>query len=153
MPYTKISQSKLSKLMKKRFENLILEGTLQPNEKPPLERALGKQFYVSRPVLQKAIQRLGDTELLVSQPGDGISVPSNLCQTCTRPIAEWLSDLRKLKYNLLKTREVLKNIVAHYAAQCDPNKDLSSICNGHMLAQHTQNNGHLNAHASPVMLP
>ena len=53
-----VKQAKLSDVILRQLETLILEGSLQAGEKLPPERELAKQFDVSRPSLREAIQKL-----------------------------------------------------------------------------------------------
>jgi len=133
MAYSKIGQPKLSDVIEQRLEYLILEGTLHPGEKLPPERELAKQFYVSRPSLIEAIQRLEAKGLILSRQGGGTFVQTNLWHSFSDPLAELLADHSESKFDLLETRHALKGIAAYYAALRGTDEDLARIRDCHIV--------------------
>ena len=73
-----IRQRRLSDNIVEQLETMILEGTLQPGERLPPERALAEQFGVSRPSLREAVQKLVAKGLLISRQGGGNYVSETL---------------------------------------------------------------------------
>ncbi|MCR3755494.1 MAG: DNA-binding transcriptional dual regulator PdhR [Sodalis sp. Psp] len=151
MAYSKIRQPKLSDVIEKQLEDLILEGTLSPGEKLPPERELAKQFAVSRPSLREAIQRLEAKGLLLRRQGGGTFVQSNLWKSFSDPLTELLAKHPESQYDLLETRHVLEGIAAYYAAMRGTDQDFDNICKCHQTIQVAQDSGNLDVETDAVM--
>src|SRR5690554_7324802 len=84
MEIGQIQQRRLSDNIVEQLETMILEGTLQPGQRLPAERALAEQFGVSRPSLREAVQKLVAKGLLISRQGGGNYVSDSLDRKSTR---------------------------------------------------------------------
>ena len=85
MDIGQIKQRRLSDNIVEQLETMILEGTLQPGQRLPAERALAEQFGVSRPSLREAVQKLVAKGLLISRQGGGNYVSDSLGSSFSDP--------------------------------------------------------------------
>lgn len=116
MTYKKIRQPKLSDVIEKELERLILEGALSPGQQLLPERELAIQFDVSRPSIREAIQRLEARKLLTRRQGGGTFVSDTLWQTFSDPLLDLLSAHKETQLDLLESRHALEGISAYFAA-------------------------------------
>ena len=124
MEIGQIKQRRLSDNIVEQLETMILEGTLQPGQRLPAERALAEQFGVSRPSLREAIQKLVAKGLLVSRQGGGNYVAESLGSTFSDPLLHLLENKEDAQRDLLSARQqrvqirraLLSSSVALYAA-------------------------------------
>ena len=58
MPQQKIRSQKISDIIAEQLESMIIEGSLEPGQKMPTERALAERFEVSRPSIREALNKL-----------------------------------------------------------------------------------------------
>ena len=86
MEVGQIKQRRLSDNIVEQLETMILEGTLQPGQRLPAERALAEQFGVSRPSLREAVQKLVAKGLLISRQGGGNYVSDTLGSSFSDPL-------------------------------------------------------------------
>ena len=86
-----VKQAKLSDVILRQLEALILEGSLQAGEKLPPERELAKQFDVSRPSLREAIQKLEAKGLVNRRQGGGTFVSDQILSGLSDPLFELMS--------------------------------------------------------------
>lgn len=114
--YTKVSQPKLSDVIARRIETMILEGVLKPGERLLPERELAAQFNVSRPSLREAIQKLEAKGLLHRRQGGGNFVNAELDSSFVEPLFGLLTSHAEVGYDLLEFRHALEGISAYYAA-------------------------------------
>jgi GntR family transcriptional repressor for pyruvate dehydrogenase complex len=112
----KIAPKRLADSIVEELENMILEGTLQPGERLPAERALAERFGVSRPSLREAVQRLATKGLLVSRQGGGHYVSDTLGSSFTDPLTALLEARPEAQKDLLEYRRTLEADSAYYAA-------------------------------------
>lgn len=151
MAIQRIRQPKLSDVIEKELESLILEGTLSPGQKLPPERELAKQFDVSRPSIREAIQRLEAKKLLTRKQGGGTFVSEHLWQRFSEPLIELLADHTESRFDLIESRHALEGISSYFAALRGTDQDLNRICKCHDNIRYAQQNGDLKAEATAVM--
>ncbi|WP_434358416.1 pyruvate dehydrogenase complex transcriptional repressor PdhR [Parasalinivibrio latis] len=151
MAYQRIRQPKLSDVIEKELESLILEGTLSPGQKLPPERELAVKFDVSRPSIREAIQRLEAKKLLYRRQGGGTFVSDRLWQSFSEPLIELLADHPESQFDLLESRHALEGISAHYAALRGTEEDFQRIRSCHDEIQRLQQKGDLEDEARAVM--
>lgn len=117
MPIKHIAPRRLADTIVEQLETMILEGTLQPGQRLPAERALAEQFGVSRPSLREAVQRLVAKGLLNSRQGGGNFVTENLGTSFSDPLIPLLENCPEAHRDLLEFRRTLEADCAYYAAQ------------------------------------
>ncbi|PPK53211.1 GntR family transcriptional regulator [Marinobacter persicus] len=117
MPINQIAPKRLADTIVEQLESMILEGTLQPGQRLPPERALAEQFGVSRPSLREAVQRLTAKGLLNSRQGGGNYVTENLGASFSDPLITLLESHPEAHRDLLEFRRTLEADCAYYAAQ------------------------------------
>ncbi len=117
MAYQRISQPKLSDVIVKELEKMILEGSLKPGQKLPPERELAVQFEVSRPSLREAIQKLEAKGVLTRRQGGGTYVKQQLWNSLSDPLVELLANNPESQYDLLEFRHATEGMMAFYAAE------------------------------------
>ena len=116
MPINHIAPRRLADTIVEKLETMILEGTLQPGQRLPPERALAEQFGVSRPSLREAVQRLAAKGLLNSRQGGGNFVTENLGASFSDPLIQLLENRPEAHRDLLEFRRTLEADCAYYAA-------------------------------------
>ncbi|GAA5193732.1 pyruvate dehydrogenase complex transcriptional repressor PdhR [Ferrimonas gelatinilytica] len=117
MAYQRISQPKLSDVIVKELEKMVLEGSLKPGQKLPPERELAVQFEVSRPSLREAIQKLEAKGVLTRRQGGGTYVKQQLWNSLSDPLVELLANNPESQYDLLEFRHATEGMMAFYAAE------------------------------------
>ncbi|WP_375751284.1 pyruvate dehydrogenase complex transcriptional repressor PdhR [Vibrio sp. HN007] len=128
MAYQRIRQPKLSDVIEKELERLILEGTFSAGQQLPPERELAKQFDVSRPSIREAIQRLEAKKLLTRRQGGGTFVSDTLWQSFSDPLLDLLASQKETQLDLLESRHALEGISAYFAALRGTKEDFERIC-------------------------
>ncbi len=116
MAYQRVKQPKISDVIMRQIEEMILEGTLKPGQKLLPEREWAKQFEVSRPSLREAVQKLSAKGLLVSRQGGGTYVSETLGNSFSDPLLELFKTHPEAQYDLLEFRHALEGVSAYYAA-------------------------------------
>lgn len=116
MEVGQIRQHRLSDDIVEQLETLILEGTLQPGQRLPAERALAEQFGVSRPSVREALQKLAARGLVISRQGGGNYVCDSLGSSFSDPLMNLLESRPETRRDLLEFRHMLETDCAYYAA-------------------------------------
>ncbi len=116
MNYTRVAAPRISDVIMKQMESMILEGSFEPGQRLPPERELAERFGVSRPSLREAVQKLAARGLLVSKQGGGHYVSSRLGSSFTDPLIELLESHQEFHYDLLEFRHAQEGLSAYYAA-------------------------------------
>ena len=83
-----IRASKISDIIAKRLEAMILEGSLVPGQKMPPERELAQQFEVSRPSLREALHKLEAKGLVTRKQGGGTFVSAEIGLSFVDPLMQ-----------------------------------------------------------------
>ena len=110
------SQGKLSDLITKELETMIIEGLLKPGDRLPPERELAERFDVSRPSLREAIQNLKAKGMVISRQGGGNYISDDLGSDLRDPLLQAMSNHVEFRYDLLEFRDALEGISTYYAA-------------------------------------
>ena len=111
-----MKQPKVSDVVVRNIEALILEGTLCPGEKLPPERELAKRMEVSRPSLREALQKLEARGLVESRRGGGTYVANMLGSSFTNPLINLFKNHPETLYDLVEMRRLLEGQAAWWAA-------------------------------------
>ena len=111
-----IRPRKISEIIARRLEAMILEGSLTPGQKMPPERELALQFEVSRPSLREALQKLEAKGLVNRRQGGGTFVSENIGISFADPLMQLFQTHSEFNYDLLEFRNALEEVAAHYAA-------------------------------------
>jgi len=127
MAYQRIRQPKLSDVIEKELERLIIEGTFSPGQQLPPERELAQQFEVSRPSIREAIQKLEARRLLTRRQGGGTFVSESLWQGFSDPLLDLLSTHQEAQLDLLESRHALEGVSAYFAALRGTEEDFQRI--------------------------
>jgi GntR family transcriptional repressor for pyruvate dehydrogenase complex len=112
-----IRQHRLSDNIVEQLETMILEGTLQPGQRLPAERALAERFGVSRPSVREAMQKLVARGLLTSRQGGGNYVSDSLGSSFSDPLLNLIEGRPDAQRDLLEFRHTLEADCAYYAAR------------------------------------
>ena len=112
-----IRQHRLSDNIVEQLETMILEGTLQPGQRLPAERALAERFGVSRPSVREAVQKLAARGLLTSRQGGGNYVSDALGSSFSDPLLNLIEGRPEAQRDLLEFRHTLEADCAYYAAR------------------------------------
>lgn len=149
--FKSIRQPKLSDVIQRELESLILDGILSPGQQLPPERELAKQFDVSRPSVREAIQRLEAKGLLTRRQGGGTFVNENLSSNLSDPLLNLLSSRADTQRDLLETRHALEGISAYFAALRGTKEDFERISQCHQAMNDSLQADDIEAEAKAVM--
>lgn len=116
MQFEKIKVPRIADTIIEQMERLILNGTLKPGEKLPVERELSEQFNVSRASLREAIAILEARGLISSRRGEGTFVRDVMAPSLTEPLKELMERHRGSVYDIVELRHGLEAVAAYYAA-------------------------------------
>lgn len=116
MQYPKIKQERLSSVIARQLERMILEGVLNPGDRLPPERELAEELEVSRPSLREALQKLEASGLLETRHGGGTFVRNAIAAAITEPLAEVFQRHPETALDFLELRGTLDGMSAYYAA-------------------------------------
>lgn len=116
MTENSIRATKISDIIAKRLESMILEGSLAPGQKMPPERELAQQFEVSRPSLREALQKLEAKGLVLRKQGGGTFISNDIGLSFVDPLTQLFQSHDEFNYDLLEFRHALEEVAAHYAA-------------------------------------
>jgi len=126
-----VKQAKLSDVILRQLEALIIEGSLQASEKLPPERELAKQFDVSRPSLREAIQKLEAKGLVNRRQGGGTFVSDQILSGLSNPLFELMSQSNESQFDLLEFRHGIEGMSSYYAAMRGTDSDFAEIQKRH----------------------
>ncbi len=140
MGFKRIKQPRISDVIAEQLERMIIEGSLKPGQKLLAERALAKQFEVSRPSLREALQKLETKGLLESRQGGGTFVSAEIGTSFTEPLFELLAKHKEFSYDLLEFRHAMEGISAYYAALrgTAADKEMIQRCYDALLDAHSE---------------
>lgn len=116
MPFTKIKQERLSDVIARELEAMILEGVVAPGDRLPPERELAQEFDVSRPSLRQALQKLESSGLLETRHGGGSYVKDAIAPLITDPLTEVFQRHPQAALDFIELRGTLDGMSAYYAA-------------------------------------
>ncbi len=122
-----LKPKKVSEIVLKQLEQMILEGSLQPGDKLPPERELALEFAVSRPSLREAIQKLETKGLVTRRQGGGTFINDNILSGLSDPLFDLMSKNTETQFDLLEFRHGIEGMSAYYAAMRGTEADFSEI--------------------------
>ncbi|HWA46579.1 MAG TPA: FadR/GntR family transcriptional regulator [Hypericibacter adhaerens] len=116
-PVTLPPARRLSDVVARQLEHLIVEGRLQPGEGLPSERELAKQIGVSRPSLREALSELRSRGLIEPARNGGAVVTELTRTSLTEPLSQMLERHPSAIRDLIEMRDVLEAHAAALAAE------------------------------------
>lgn len=146
-----IRTTKLSNVIERELEALILEGVYSPGQQLPPERMLAKEFSVSRPSLREAIQHLEIKGLLTRKQGGGTFVNKTLWQQFSDPLLNLLNANPESQFDLLEFRYSLEGLSSYFAALRGNQEDLAKINQSHDEILSAQQRRDLDAEVKAVI--
>jgi GntR family transcriptional activator of glc operon len=100
------------------LEELILDGTLAPDQKLPSERALVTKLGVSRAIIREALHELHGRGIIETRHGKGSFVSGIVSQPeDTGPLMQLYFGHARTLYDLFEVREQLEGQAAFLAAE------------------------------------
>jgi GntR family transcriptional repressor for pyruvate dehydrogenase complex len=108
--------AKLADTVAARLEQLILEGSLRPDEKLLPERELSQKLEVSRPTLRDALKMLERKGLVYSVRGSGTHVAPLLGEDISTPLATAVKGHPEAATDYLEFRGMVEGSAAYLAA-------------------------------------
>ncbi|UTW13237.1 FCD domain-containing protein [Marinobacterium rhizophilum] len=106
------------------LEELILDGTLAPEQKMPSERALATKLGVSRAIIREALHELHGRGIIETRHGKGSFVSSIVSQPeDSGPLMNLYFGHARTLYDLFEVREQLEGQAAFLAAERATEKD------------------------------
>jgi len=127
MPFEKVQPEKLSRVVVRQIELLILRGILTPGERLPAERELSERLGVSRPSLRDAVADLQERGLLVSRANSGIFVSDDLCATFPPALSRLFADHDEAVFDYIAFRRDMEGLAAERAARLGSDTDLKVV--------------------------
>ena len=127
MPFEPIEPEKLSHVVERQIELLILRGILHPGERLPAERDLAERLAVSRPSLRDAISSLQGKGLLVSKAGAGVFVAEVVGSAFSDGLVSLMGAHDAALFDYIAFRRDLEGLAAERAAQVGSDTDLALI--------------------------
>ncbi|GGO84842.1 transcriptional regulator [Marinobacterium nitratireducens] len=107
-----------------RLEQLILDGSLAPEQKIPSERQLAAKLGVSRSIIREALHELHGRGIIETRHGKGSFVASILPEPEDEsPLMQLYFGHARTLFDLLEVREQLEGQAANLAAQRATDKD------------------------------
>ncbi len=122
-----ITRRALHQQVAESLRELIIEGKIQPGDALPPERALAKQFGVSRATVREALRALQMWGLVEARQGGGnyVCVPS--IEHITTPLSTIIQHNWRLQDELMDARIIFEPAVCWLAAQRRTERDLDGI--------------------------
>jgi GntR family transcriptional regulator, transcriptional repressor for pyruvate dehydrogenase complex len=126
-PITLPPAQRLSDVIARQLEHLIVEGRLMPGDGLPSERELAKQIGVSRPSLREALSELRSRGLIEPARNGGAVVTELTKKTLTEPLSQMLERHPSAIRDLIEMRDVLEAHAASLAAVRATRVDLERL--------------------------
>jgi GntR family transcriptional repressor for pyruvate dehydrogenase complex len=126
-PITLPPARRLSDVIARQLEYLIVEGRLMPGDGLPSERELAKQIGVSRPSLREALSELRSRGLIEPARNGGAVVTELTKTTLTEPLSQMLERHPSAIRDLIEMRDVLEAHAASLAAVRATPADLAKL--------------------------
>lgn len=127
MPFRKVQSGKLSGVVRRQIELLILRGILRPGERLPGERELAERMGVSRPSLREALSELQQAGLITTRAGSGIYVAEVLGSAFSEPLVRLFASHDEALFDYISFRRDLEGLAAERAARLGSDTDLAVI--------------------------
>ncbi|MCF6314495.1 MAG: GntR family transcriptional regulator [Verrucomicrobiales bacterium] len=119
--------AKISDVVLRELEAMIMDGRLSTGAKLPPERELAEQFGVSRPTLREALQKMEAKGLLDHRQGGGNFIRQHTLGELADPLFDLISKNREAQYDLLEYRFGIDGMAAYYAAMRGNEEDFALI--------------------------
>jgi GntR family transcriptional repressor for pyruvate dehydrogenase complex len=126
-PVTVPPALRLSDVIARQLEQMIVEGRLRPGEGLPSERELAKQIGVSRPSLREALSELRSRGLIAPARNGGAVVTELTKATVTDPLSQMLERHPSAIRDLIEMRVVIEAHAASLAAVRATPADLDKL--------------------------
>ncbi|MEM5527853.1 FCD domain-containing protein [Gammaproteobacteria bacterium AS21] len=118
----------ISRSIAHRIEQLILDGSLAPEQKLPSERQLSSQLGVSRSIIREALRELQGRAVIETRHGQGSFVAKIVAEPDDNsPLLKLFFGHSRTLYDLYEVRAQLEGQAANLAAQRANEKDLYAI--------------------------
>lgn len=127
MTFKRIEPEKLSAVVVRQIEDLILRGILRPGERLPAERELSEKLGVSRPSLREAVSHLQEQGLLTSRAGSGVFVAEVLGSAFSPALIRLFSTNEEAVFDYIDFRRDLEGLAAERAARMGSDTDLQVV--------------------------
>ena len=119
--------TRLSDVIARQLEHMIVEGRLMPGDALPSERDLARQIGVSRPSLREALSELRSRGLIEPARNGGAVVKELTRATLTDPLSRMLERHPSTMRDLIEMRFVLEAHAAVLAATRATPADLAKL--------------------------
>ncbi len=127
MPFQEIASEKLSHVVVRQIERLVLQGVLRPGERLPAERELSERLGVSRPSLREAVAELQAAGLLTTKAGAGIFVAEVLGSAFSPALIRLFGAHDEAVFDYLDFRSDMEGLAADRAARLGSDTDLAVV--------------------------
>ncbi|MEH6357175.1 MAG: FCD domain-containing protein [Marinobacter sp.] len=118
----------MSRAVAYRLEQLILDGSLAPEQMIPSERQLASRFGVSRAIVREALHELQGRGIIRTQHGKGSFVSHMVPEPENNgPLMQMFMEHSRTLYDLLEVRRELEGKAAYLAAERATEKDQYQI--------------------------
>ncbi|NVK29913.1 MAG: FadR family transcriptional regulator [Gammaproteobacteria bacterium] len=115
--FQKINLTKAKDVVVEQIEDLIVTGTLQPNQRLPSERNLAEMMKISRPTLREALTELEASGLLVADEAGGKKVANLVVSDFSPALLTLLATKESALRDYYSFRMELDSVIARQAAQ------------------------------------
>lgn len=114
----------MSRAVAHRLEQLILDGSLAPEQMIPSERQLASRLGVSRAIVREALHELQGRGVIVTRHGKGSFVSDMVPEPADNsPLMQLFADHSRTLYDLFEVRQELEGKAAYLAAERATEKD------------------------------
>jgi GntR family transcriptional activator of glc operon len=118
----------MSRAVAYRLEQLILDGSLAPEQMIPSERQLASRFGVSRAIVREALHELQGRGIIRTQHGKGSFVSHMVPEPeGNGPLMQMFMEHSRTLYDLFDVRQELEGKAAYLAAERATEKDQYQI--------------------------
>lgn len=138
MPPSALKTERAADAVARYLEQLILEGTLRPDQPLLPERELAHRLNVSRPTLRDGLKLLESKGLLVPGEGRGLRVAQLGRVALGDPLMSLLAERAEADDDYLEFRDIVESAAAALAAEraTAPDRDRIAACLGRIEAAH-----------------
>ena len=118
----------MSRAVAYRLEQLILDGSLAPEQMIPSERQLASRFGVSRAIVREALHELQGSGMIQTRHGKGSFVSHMVPEPADHsPLMQMFMEHSRTLYDLFEVRQELEGKAAYLAAERATEKDQYQI--------------------------
>ena len=144
-----MNRERVSDVVVRKIEQLILEGALKPGDRLPAERKFAVQLGVSRPSLREGLQILTARGLLTMQGRGATEVAESLNPALENPLLELISTSPDAQQDVLELRHAIESMAAYHAAARRTETDMEVLRAAYkrMIISHGQDDAVIEAKA------